>query len=122
MLVEDTVSMWSDPLASPGDRFPLGPPRGVLEDWSDGPSGPGTRPYSLRRVVAGARLDAPARWRFSYCPVQQVGLVHESDGSVVPLVKHTKPGPTPGTTSGVPDGDPRKPPPEEMGPSDYQQT
>ncbi|MGH3753330.1 MAG: hypothetical protein ACRDRP_11640 [Pseudonocardiaceae bacterium] len=46
-----------------------------------------------------------------------------TDGSLVPLLKHTKPGPTPPTdTSGVVDGNPKNPPPEEMMNPDYQAT
>ncbi|MGH3721666.1 MAG: hypothetical protein ACRDRI_23035 [Pseudonocardiaceae bacterium] len=42
--------LWRDPLFSPGDRFPLGPPRGILEDCQEGPSGPETRHPASRHV------------------------------------------------------------------------
>ncbi len=118
---EHSAPLWRDPLFSPGDRFPLGPPRGILEDCQEGPSGSATRPFSLRHVVAGARLDTPPTWRHTYCHERQIALVYDEDGSLIPLLKHTQPGPTPGETSGV-DGDPRNPPPEEMGSPDWQQT
>lgn len=102
---ENRTPLWRDPLFSPGDRFPLGPPRGVMDDCQEGPSGPATRPFSLRHVVAGARLDTPPTWRYIYCHERQVALVYDEDGSLVPLLKHTKPGATPGaTTSGGPAG------------------
>lgn len=116
------VSLWRDPLVSPGDRFPLGPPRGMWESCEEGPSGPVTRPFSLRQVVAGARLDTPPTWRYKYCPERQIAVVDDADGTLVPLLRHTKPGPTPAATSGYSDGDPRNPPPEEVGSPDYQQT
>lgn len=121
---ENRTPLWRDPLFSPGDRFPLGPPRGVMDDCQEGPSGPTTRPFSLHHVVAGARLDTPPTWRYTYCHERQIALVYDEDGSLVPLLKHTKPGATPGaTTSGGPDGDPRDPPPpEEVGSPDYQRT
>lgn len=112
---EHRVPPWRDPLFSPGDRFPLGPPRGIMDNCHEEPSGRTTRPYSLRNVVAGARLDNPPTWRYTYCPDRQIALVHEDDGSLSPLLKHTRPGVTPSPgTSGTPGGDPRNPPPEEM--------
>jgi hypothetical protein len=111
--------LWRDPLFSPGDRFPLGPPRWHWDGCEDEPSGSTTRPFSLRGVVAGPRMDAEVRWPYRYCPERQVALVHLDDGSAVPLLKHTKPGPTP-VTSGTVDGQPGRPPPEEMASPDYQ--
>lgn len=32
-----------DPLFNPGDRFPLGPPHGIMDDCHEGPSGAATR-------------------------------------------------------------------------------
>lgn len=110
---------WRDPLFSPGDRFPLGPARWHWEGSEDAPSGPTTRPFSLRGVVEGPRVDAPLDWSYRYCEDRQVAFVHGIEGSVMPLAKHTRPGPTP-VTSGTTDGDPRNPPPEEMGTPDYQ--
>ncbi|MGH9207792.1 MAG: hypothetical protein ACRD1G_14760, partial [Acidimicrobiales bacterium] len=102
-------------------RVPLGPPRGILEDCQEGPSGPEIRPFSLRHVVPGARLDTPATWRYIYCHERQIALVYAEDGSLVPLLRHTKPGATPPVdTSYVTDGDPNNPPPEEMINPDYQ--
>lgn len=117
---EYSAPLWRDPLFSPGDRFPLGPPRGIMDNCQEGPSGPATRPFSLRRVVAGARLDDPPAWRYTYCPQRQLALVHDEDGALVPLLKHTQPGPTPGTTSGSGDGRGPNPPPEEVSNPDYQ--
>lgn len=49
-----------DPLFSPEDRFPLGPPQRI--NCQEGPSGAATRPFSLHHVVPSVRLDtAPAR-------------------------------------------------------------
>ncbi len=102
---EHRVPLWRDPLFSPGDRLPLGPPRGILDDCREGPSGPITRPFSLRHVVAGARLDTPPTWRYTYCHERQIALVYDKDGSLVPLLRHTKPGPTPSPgTSARPTG------------------
>ncbi|HSV64928.1 MAG TPA: putative ATP-grasp-modified RiPP [Mycobacteriales bacterium] len=119
---QDCPPLWRDPLFSPGDRFPLGPPHGVLDDCQEGPSGPATRPFSLRHVVASARTDTPPTWRYTYCPQRQIALVHDVDGSLIPLLKHTKPGATPAPTSGFSDSDPNNPSPEEVGLPDYQQT
>ncbi|MGH3871554.1 MAG: putative ATP-grasp-modified RiPP [Pseudonocardiaceae bacterium] len=113
--------LWRDPLFSPGDRFPLGPPRGILDDCHEVPSGPSTRPFSLRHVVPGDRLDQPPTWCYTYCHERQIALIHDADGSLVPLLKHTKPGATPGQTTGhpgTPDGN--SPSPEEVGAPDYQ--
>jgi putative ATP-grasp target RiPP len=118
---ERPVPLWRDPLFSPGDRFPLGPSRGILEDCQEEPSPPGTRPFSLRHVVAGPRLDTPPTWRSTYCHERQIAMVYDEDGSLVPLLRHTKPGATPPTdTTFIPDQDPRNPPPEELLPPDYQ--
>ncbi|MGH3917014.1 MAG: hypothetical protein ACRDTC_26925, partial [Pseudonocardiaceae bacterium] len=80
---------------------------------------PPTRPFSLRGVVMGARMDADLSLRYGYCADRQVGLVYSEDSAALPLLKHTKPGPTP-VTSGTTDGQPGKPPPEEMANPDYQ--
>jgi hypothetical protein len=111
--------LWRDPLFSPGDRFPLGPPHWHWEGCEDEPSGPATRPFSLRGVVAGPRMDVELDWPYRYCEDRQVAFVHSDDGSRVPYLKHTKPGPTP-VTSGNTDGQPGKAPPEEMASPDYQ--
>lgn len=58
-------------------------------------------------------------WPYRYCQDRQVAFVQTDDGSAVPLLKHTKPGPTP-ITSGYPDRQPGSPPPEEMASPDYQ--
>ncbi len=121
-MAEHRAPLWRDPLFSPGDRFPLGPPRGIMDNCHEGPSGPATRPFSLRRVVAGARLDTPPVWRYVYCSQRQIALVYDEDGALVPLLKHTQPGPTPGETSGSGDGQGPNPPPEEVGNPDYQAT
>ncbi|MBV9143650.1 MAG: putative ATP-grasp-modified RiPP [Pseudonocardiales bacterium] len=114
--------LWRDPLFSPGDRFPLGPPHGIVADCQEGPSGPATRPFSLRHVVAGARLDQAPRLHWMYCPDQQVAIVYDEDGSLVPYEgRHTRPGATPGLTTGYiggPDG--AGPGDEEVGDPDYQ--
>jgi len=118
---ERPAPLWRDPLFSPGDRFPLGPPRGILEDCQEGPSPSGIRPFSLRHVVPGARLDTPPTWRYTYCHERQIALVHDEDGSLVPLLRHTKPGATPPVdTTYIPDQDPNNPPPEEFTNPDYQ--
>jgi putative ATP-grasp target RiPP len=113
------VPLWRDPLFSPGDRFPLGPPRGIMDNCHEGPSDPATRPFSLRHVTAGGRLDTPPTWRYTYCPERQIALVYEEDGSLVPLLRHTRPGPTPGQKSNMdPDG---QKPGEEVGSPDWAQ-
>jgi putative ATP-grasp target RiPP len=117
---EHPAPLWRDPLFSPGDRFPLGPPRGILEDCQEAPSGSAARPFSLRHLVPGARLDTPPARRYTYCHERQIALVYDEDGSLVPLLRHTKPGVTPPDTSYVSDEDPNNPPPEEMMPADYQ--
>jgi putative ATP-grasp target RiPP len=119
---EYPIPLWRDPLFSPGDRFPLGPPRGIMGNCHEGPSGPSTRPFSLRHVVAGARLDEVPLLRYRYCPLRQIALVSDEDGSLVPLLRHTKPGATPGATSGyvgTPDGQGGSP--EEVGDPDHQE-
>jgi len=117
---ENRTPFWRDPLFSPGDRFPLGPPRGVFDDCREGPSELATRPFSLRGVVAGGRLDEPPAWCYTYCPDRQIAFVHGENGSLTPLLKHTKPGATPGQTSGGGDGQGPTPPPEEVSNPDWQ--
>lgn len=117
---ERYTALWRDPLFNPGDRFPLGPPRGIMDNCYEEPSGPATRPFSLRHVVPGARLDTPPTSRYTYCHERQIALVHDEDGSLIPLLKHTQPGPTPASTSYITDGDPQNPPPEEMNAPDHQ--
>jgi hypothetical protein len=112
--------MWRDPLFSPGDRFPLGPPKGVWDNCLEGPSDTGARPFSLRGVVAGGRMDTPRTQRLRYDVERQIALVVAEDGEGLPLLRHTQPGVTPGQTSGGTDS--RSPGSEEMGPSDWQQT
>jgi hypothetical protein len=113
--------LWSDPLFSPGDRFPLGPPNWHWEGCEDEPSGRETRPFSLRGVVAGPRPAPDLGTYYGYCEDRQVGLVRDDDGSMVPLLRHTRPGPTEAQTTGYKtDGNPNNPPPEEMGDPDYQ--
>lgn len=121
MTVEPTLTpSWRDPLFTPGDRFPLGPPRWHWEGSEDAPSGPAMRPFSLRGVVEGPRMGTPPGWHYRYCEERQVAVAYGPDGSVLPMAKHTKPGATPAATSGSSDGDPKNPPPEEMGSADYQ--
>jgi hypothetical protein len=107
--------LWSDPLFTPGDRFPLGPPSWHWEGSEDDPSDSGVRPFSLRGVVAGPR-PATDLDHYGYCEERQIGVVHIQDGLVLPLLKHTQPGPTP-VTSGNPDG---QGPSEEVSNQDYQ--
>jgi putative ATP-grasp target RiPP len=71
-------------------------------------------------VVPGARLNDPPVRRYTYCPQRQIALVHDEDGALVPLLKHTQPGATPGETSGSSDGQGPETPPEEVGNPDYQ--
>ena len=89
-MTECSGPLWRDPLFSPRDRFPLGPPRGIMENCHEGPSGPAIRPFSLRHVVAGARLDTPPPWRYTYCHERQIALVYDEDGSLIPLLRHTR--------------------------------
>jgi putative ATP-grasp target RiPP len=92
-----------------------------MDNCHEGPSGPFTRPFSLRHVVPRARLDTPPTWRYTYCHERQIALIYDADGSLVPLLKHTQPGATPGQTTGhqgTPDG--KNPSPEEVGDPDYQ--
>ncbi|MGH3912353.1 MAG: putative ATP-grasp-modified RiPP [Pseudonocardiaceae bacterium] len=112
--------MWSDPLFSHGDRFPLGASNGFPSDRYDEPSGPESRPFSLRGVVTGARIDTPATVTYHYCPQRQTTTVQDADGNVVRLAEHTKPGATPGSTTGTTDGQPGQAPPEEVGSPDHQ--
>ncbi|MGH3770631.1 MAG: putative ATP-grasp-modified RiPP [Pseudonocardiaceae bacterium] len=119
---EYPAPLWHDPLFSPGDRFPLGPPHGIMDNCHEGPSGPATRPFSLRHVVAGARLDEAPPLRYEYCPQRQIALVYDEDGSLVPLLRHTQPGATPGATTGfvsTPDGQGGSP--EEVTDPDHQE-
>jgi putative ATP-grasp target RiPP len=119
-MTDHVFPLWRDPLFSPGDRFPLGPPPEFWSDSQDEPSAVGTRPYSLRGVVPAAKSDVAPDVTYTYDPLRQIGLVRGVDGTVVPLSKHTQPGPTPGGTSFIGDSDPKNPPPEEMNPNDYQ--
>ncbi|MBV9314938.1 MAG: putative ATP-grasp-modified RiPP [Pseudonocardia sp.] len=113
--------LWRDPLSTPGDRFPLGPPPDYWAECHDEPSEMGIRPYCLRGVIPVPTDDGKSDITYSYDPVRQIGLVRRADGQDVPLAKHTKPGATRPETSGYPtDGDPKNPPPEEMHPPDYQ--
>jgi hypothetical protein len=111
--------LWSDPLSSPDQRFPLGPPSEYWTECDDEPSGVAARPYSIRGVVALSTEQGP-RVTHSYDTERQIGLIRDSNGQDVPLLKHTKPGATPAPTTGYRDGDPNNPPPEEMGSPDYQ--
>jgi putative ATP-grasp target RiPP len=114
--------LWRDPLFSPGDRFPLGPPRGIVENCHEGPSGPATRPFSLRHVVAGAHLDQAPTLRWTYCPQRQVAMVYDENGSLVPYAgSRTRLEVTPEKTTGYiggPDG--AGPGDEEVADPDYQ--
>lgn len=47
-------------------------------------------------------MDAGLSVHYGYCEERQVAFVYCDDGSSVPLLKHTKPGPTP-VTSGTTD-------------------
>lgn len=113
--------VWRDPLSTPGDRFPLGPPPEYWTDCDDEPSEVGIRPYLLRGAVPAPKAEVEPGVTYTYDPEQQITLVHDADGAVVPLSKHTKPGPTKPEKSGYQtDGDPNNPPPEEMTAPDYQ--
>ena len=116
----DGVQLWRDPLFSPGDRFPLGPPPEFWSQSDERPSPVGIRPFSLRSLTTVDPDPAGEPVTYDYDPGRQVTMVRRADGSTVTLSKHTKPGPTPGATSGYTDGSPKNPPPEEMGPADYQ--
>ncbi|MEO7193554.1 MAG: putative ATP-grasp-modified RiPP [Pseudonocardiaceae bacterium] len=119
---EYPAPLWHDPLFSPGDRFALGPPRGIMANCHEGPSGPATRPFSLRHVVPGARLDEAPPLRYQYCHERQIALVYDEDGSLVPLLRHTQPGATPGATSGyVGKPDSQGGSPEEVEDPDHQE-
>lgn len=114
--------LWRDPLATPGDRFPLGPPPEFWAESDDGPSTVGTRPFSLRGVVAAPEADVGPDVTYVYDPERQITLVRDAHGEVVPLSRHTKPGVTPSAgTSETRDGDGSPPSGEEMFPPDYQQ-
>jgi len=95
-------------------RFPMGPPNWRWEGGEEGPSESGLRPSSLRGVVAGPVPDTELK-QYGYCEKRQIGTVHVGEGLTVPLLKHTKPGPTP-VTSGGPDGNA---PGEEVSNQDY---
>jgi putative ATP-grasp target RiPP len=110
--------VWRDPLATPDDRFPLGPP----PESDDEPSKVGTRPFSLRGVVAAPKAGIGPDVTYVYDPERQITLVRDAHGEVAPLSKHTKPGATPSSgTSETRDSDGNPPPAEEMLPPDYQQ-
>lgn len=56
-----------------------------------GPSGPATRPYSLRGVVIGARVSDGPAVHWVYCPDRQMALVYDDNGVLVPTAgTHTK--------------------------------
>lgn len=114
--------LWRDPLFSPGDRFPLGPSRGIMEDCHEPPSGAASRPFSLRHVVVGDRIDTPPTLNWTYCHERQIAMVYDENGSLTPwLGAHTKPGATSAETSnGRADGQ-QPGGPEEMTAPDYQE-
>ena len=121
--MEGHEMLWRDPLATPGDRFPLGPPPEFWAECDDEPSEVGIRPFSLRGVVPAPKSRVEPGVRFVYDPQRQVTLVHDADGTVRPLSsKHTKPGatPSPGTSETGDGAGPENPPGEEMQPPDYQ--
>lgn len=113
---------WSDPLCTPGGQFPLASPAWWWEGSEEDPSTDlSVRPFSLRGVVVGRRADAPDQWTYDYDHVRQVGVFRNPAGEAIELNKHTRPGVTPADTTGIrSDGDPKNPPPEEMGDKDYQ--
>ena len=113
---------WKDPLATPGDQFPLGPPQWWWDGSEDKPStDPAVRPFSMRGLVDGPSMDDADLWTYEYRIEHQTAIARNSSGTVVPLYKHTKPGVTPAGTTGVlQDSTPHNPPPEEMGSRDYQ--
>jgi hypothetical protein len=47
-------------------------------------------------------------------------MITDSDGREITMADHTKPGATPGETTGTTDGQPGQAPPEETGAADYQ--
>lgn len=112
--------LWRDPLFSPGDRFPLGPPEGNPADRYEDPSGPESRPFSLRGVVAGGLIDAPCEVTFRYCPERQITMVTDADGREIELAKHTTPGATAPDTTGHDSAPGQAPPEETTGVPDYQ--
>ena len=79
--------LWRDPLSTPGDRFPLGPPPEFWADSDDEPSEVGIRPYSLRGVVVAPKAEVGLDVSYSYDPGRQITLVRDTDGVVVPLSK-----------------------------------
>jgi putative ATP-grasp target RiPP len=88
--------------------------------------GPAWRAASHLSVPSGSRHSSPAdigaNVTYVYDSERQITLVRDAHGEVVPLSKHTKPGPTPSAgTSETRDGDGSPPPAEEMFAPDYQQ-
>lgn len=115
-----TAPLWAEPLFTPGDRFPLGPSEGFATDRYDEPSSAGARPFSLRGLSAGAVIDEPASVAFGYDENYQVMTMRDGAGRDIRLGSHTRPGVTPGSTTGTTDGQPGQAPPEEVGAGDYQ--
>ncbi|MGH3569721.1 MAG: putative ATP-grasp-modified RiPP [Pseudonocardia sp.] len=114
---------WADPLFTPGDQFRLSPPAWWWDGSEEHPTqDPDVRPFSLRGVVAGPAAETVHDgWTYEYDAVRQIGVARSPDGTVIEMNKHTKPGATPAATTGTTqDGDPRNPPPEEMGDKDFQ--
>jgi len=66
------VRFAEDPLVSVSARFPLTPAGFTVPKHSESPSGPETRPFGLRWLVAMGVPATPTSFR--YCPVRQVAV------------------------------------------------
>jgi len=61
-----------DPLATVSARFPLTPSGFTAPECSESPSGPQTRPFGLRWLIAIGVPAVPTSYR--YCPLRQVAV------------------------------------------------
>jgi putative ATP-grasp target RiPP len=89
-----------DPLYPNSGAFGLGRPFGLLET-SSGATTPEAVPFGLRRAVLAPSVGVGDLSMYGYDHDRQIGTVVDTDGAVVPLLRHTT-GQTKTTTN--PDG------------------
>lgn len=63
---------FDDPVASVSAQFPLTPPGFSAPERRESPSGPKTRPFGLRWLVAMGVPTTPRSYR--YCPLRQIAV------------------------------------------------
>ena len=85
--------MTTNNLVRQGDHFPLGAGLGASEDivTESAEGGEAKLPFGLRYVTAPpessvVKVDFS---KISYDPVQQMALIADDDGSLLPAMKHT---------------------------------